>query len=136
MRIFIVLFALVLALIPVDTSAHAPGDAVRGVIADQIEAFETGELDRAFSHASPMIQGMFGTAENFGTMVEQGYPMVWRPAEVRFSSLAERGGRLVQTVLFTDAGGRLYVAEYEMLEVDGAWRINGVILREENAAGV
>jgi hypothetical protein len=136
MRVFVVILALLLALVPVDTSAQAPGEAVQGVIADQIEAFEKGELERAFAHASPLIQGMFGTAENFGRMVEEGYPMVWRPAEVRFSGLAERGGRLVQTVLITDAAGRLYVADYEMLDLDGTWRINGVTLRAEAAAGV
>jgi len=35
----------------------------------------------------------------------------------------------VQTVMFMDAAGRIYEADYIMVEVDGSWRIDGVLMR-------
>ena len=54
---------------------------------------------------------------------------------MRFSDLAERDGRTVQRVLVTDAAGALYVLEYEMVQGEQGWRIDGVRLLEEGAAG-
>ncbi|MDF2232770.1 DUF4864 domain-containing protein [Albimonas sp. CAU 1670] len=61
---------------------------IRGVIERQLEAFLAGDVDAAWGYASPGIQGLFGSVENFGRMVREGYPMVWRPAEWRFLELA------------------------------------------------
>ena len=105
------------------------------MIADQIEAFEADDFETAFGFASPGIRAIFGTPSRFGQMVREGYPMVWRPGEVRFSDLAERGGRTVQRVLVTDAAGALYVLEYEMVEGEQGWRIDGVRVLDEGAAG-
>lgn len=120
-----VLFGLTLAL-----PAHAQESAARAVIADQIAAFQAGDLGRAFGFASPVIQQKFGTPEIFGRMVEQGYPMVWRPSEVVFLEAREIDGRLRQEVFLRDSAGRGWIAEYEMIEHEGALRINGVRLRE------
>ena len=116
-------------------SAGEPEAAIRDVISGQIEAFAADDIDSAFEFASPTIQGMFGTPGNFGRMVRKGYPMVWRPADVRFSRLGERGGLPVQGVLLTDGAGRVHVLDYEMIEVDGVWRINGVRFRDPDGAG-
>jgi hypothetical protein len=110
-------------------------DGIRTVIGGQIEAFRADDFPRAFDFASPMIREMFRTPENFGQMVRNGYPMVWRPAEVRMGELAERGGKLFQQVILRDASGRLFVAEYEMVLVDGRWRINGVWIRPAEETG-
>jgi hypothetical protein len=100
------------------------------VIAAQIEAFLADDFDTAFSYASPMIQGMFQTPENFGVMVREGYPMVWRPSDVEFLSLETRQGVLWQDVLVRDAGGALHILEYQMVEGDEGWRINAVRVRK------
>ena len=63
-------------------AAWAQGTEIEGVIGNQIEAFKADNFVEAFEFASPNIRGMFRTPENFGRMVTQGYPMVWRPAEV------------------------------------------------------
>jgi hypothetical protein len=120
-----VLFGLALAL-----PARAGDSAARAVIADQIAAFQAGEMDRAFGFASPVIQQKFGTPETFGRMVEQGYPMVWRPSEVVFLEAREIDGTLWQEVFLRDGAGRGWIAEYEMVEHEGALKINGVRLRE------
>jgi hypothetical protein len=105
-------------------------EAIESVIAAQIEAFLADDFDTAFSYASPMIQGMFQTPENFGVMVREGYPMVWRPSDVEFLSLETRQGALWQDVLVRDAGGALHILEYQMVEGDEGWRINAVRVRK------
>lgn len=116
-------------LLPTPVLAQA-GDSIEGVIRRQIEAFLQDDFATAFTFASPGIQGMFGTPQNFGRMVRQGYPMVWRPSDLRFLGVEDRGGRRVQTVMIEDAAGTLHMLEYSMVQVDGAWRIAGVrILR-------
>lgn len=103
------------------------GDAIRDTIEGQIAAFHDSDVEAAFDYASPMIQRMFRTPEGFGAMVERGYPMVWRAQAVRFLALREEAGRLWQRVMITGPEGRLHLLDYEMREIDGKWRINGVV---------
>lgn len=106
--------------------AGAQQDDIKGVIRDQIAAFKVDDFDTAFTYASPSIQGLFGTPENFGRMVTQGYPMVWRPADVRYLDLRDEGGILRQDVQVTDGSGRVFILEYSMIETRNGWKINGV----------
>ncbi|MDU8909947.1 DUF4864 domain-containing protein [Aestuariicoccus sp. MJ-SS9] len=106
--------------------AVAPDPRIEATIQSQIDAFLQDDLARAFTFASPMIQSLFGTPENFGLMVRRGYPMVWRPEDVRFGALREVDGALWQTVILRDAGGATHVLGYEMVLQDGEWRIAGV----------
>ena len=61
-------------------------------------------------------------------MVRGGYPMVWRPDDVRYLELKETAGFLFQRVMITDAEGAVHLLEYQMVELNGAWKINGVRL--------
>ncbi len=110
-------------------AAQTADPEVRDVIARQVEALKADDFETAFGFASPGIRQIFRTPENFGAMVRNGYPMVWRPADVRFSDFYVRDGRMLQGVIFTDAGGALHVFDYEMVRIDGVWRINGVYRR-------
>ncbi|WP_316015893.1 DUF4864 domain-containing protein [Roseobacter sp. HKCCA0434] len=116
-------------------AARADEAAVRDVIAQQIDAFGREDLDGAFTHASPMIQRMFGGPERFGAMVRQGYPMVWRPTSLRFGLTRSEGETVYQQVILGDARGNSHVAEYELIELEGVWRINGVQLLPDAGAG-
>ena len=109
-------------------------DDPRAVIGAQIEAFLADDFDTAFDFASPGIRRMFRTPENFGAMVRQGYPMVWRPAEVRYGASETRGAAVLQRVIVTDEGGRVHVLEYRMEPAGETWKIAGVRILE--AAGV
>ena len=118
--------------------ALSQGDLDRDVeatIGAQIEALRADDFATAFTFASPGIQGIFGTSERFGAMVQQGYPMVWRPSEVRYLDLESRGGQLFQQVLIRDAAGALHLLEYQMVRVDEAWCVNGVILLQPPGVG-
>jgi hypothetical protein len=103
-----------------------PNPQIEGTIQSQIDAFLRDDFVTAFTFASPSIRGMFGTPENFGAMVRNGYPMVWRPKDVQFGPLRTMDGALWQQVLVQDDGGNSFVVEYQMVQVDGVWRIAGV----------
>ena len=110
--------------------AAQPGVAessdVTATIERQIEAFKADDFDQAFTFASPMIQHMFRTPERFGQMVRQGYPMVWRPAQVQYGDATTDSGVVRQTVLITDQQGVVHFFEYEMIRGASGWVINGV----------
>ena len=108
-------------------------DAIRGVIESQIAAMGADDWDEAFSYASPMIQGIFRTPNNFSEMVTRGYPMVWRPKRFETGALTQTPKGLNQTMFFEDQSGRLYIADYLMAKIDGVWRINGVQIRPAEA---
>ena len=105
-----------------------PQPQIQTVIENQIAAFKVDDFAVAFSYASPSIQSMFGTAEHFGVMVQRGYPMVWRPAEVQFLDLRKMSGDFWQQVLIRDQAGVRHMVLYRMQKVPDGWRINGVQL--------
>lgn len=112
-----------LALTPV--MAQQPSE-IPDVIGSQLQAFNDRDVERAWQFASPMIKGMFGTADNFGTMVRNGYPMVWDNADVQFLQQREFDSRVWQQVLVRGPDGALHMLEYQMIRTDGGWQINGV----------
>lgn len=126
MRQMLYSLALTTALAAPLPAQEAASGAIAGVIRDQIEAFQADDFDTAFTFASPMIQGMFRDADNFGAMVQNGYPMVHRPDGVRFLELSDEGGVPRQKVMIRDGAGALHMLEYEMIETEAGWRINGV----------
>ena len=105
-----------------------PQPQIQTVIENQIAAFKVDNFAVAFSYASRSIQSMFGTAENFGVMVQRGYPMVWRPAEVQFLDLRKMSGDFWQQVLIRDQAGVRHMVLYRMQKGPDGWRINGVQL--------
>jgi hypothetical protein len=109
-------------------TAQAQGADIQTTIRSQIEAFQADDFASAFEFASPNLRRLFGTSEVFEQMVTKGYPMVWRPAEVRYLDLAEINGDLWQKVLIKDQQGRLHMLGYRMLETDLGWKITGVHL--------
>ncbi len=109
--------------------------AIRDLIGDQFSAFAEGDTAEAFSYASPMIRQMFGSAENFARMVQGGYPMIWAADGVRYLGLREEAGRLLERVEVRDDAGGLHYFDYEMVQVDGVWRINGVWPVKDQSVG-
>ena len=114
--------------------ALADPGAIRTVIRDQIAAFGRDDVEQAFTYASPTIRGIFQTPERFGQMVQQGYPMVWRPGALTFLEIDRRAGRLFQPVMIRDQKGVLHILDYEMTEGEAGWKIDAVHLREPAGA--
>jgi hypothetical protein len=121
--LYAVLLTAVLAL-----PATAQEEPIQNTIRSQIDAFLADDFARAFTFASPNIKGIFGTPENFGAMVKNGYPMVYRPAEVEMQDLREIAGNLWQRVRVVDQAGATWYLDYMMVETPEGWQINAVQL--------
>ncbi|MGH1577381.1 DUF4864 domain-containing protein [Planktotalea sp.] len=100
--------------------------AIVDTIQNQLDALKLDDFERAFNYASPTIKQLFGTPQNFGKMVAKGYPMVHRPADVRFLDLREIAGALYQKVQVQDLNGRIHFLDYQMMKSENGWKINGV----------
>ena len=108
------------------SSALAEDTSIEDVISAQIEAFKQEDVEKAFTFASPMIQQLFRSPENFGNMVQNRYPMVWQPSDVSFLRQKNEGDVVYQVIRFFDAKGLGTSFVYEMVRVSGEWKINGV----------
>jgi len=123
------ILALILSFWMAGTSAFAQNsDAIEDVIGNQLEAFNNRDVSQAWQYASPNIKRLFGSSDNFGMMVQRGYPMVWDNADVRFLELRDVRGNLWQKVMVRDAQGGLHILDYQMIETADGWQINGVQL--------
>lgn len=121
-RVFGMIFAAFMAV----GAAFAQADPIEDVIGSQLQAFNDRDVDAAWQYASPMIQGIFRTPENFGAMVQNGYPMVWDNADARFLERREGPQGVMQGVLVRGPDGALWVLDYQMIQTADGWQINGV----------
>lgn len=108
---------------------------IQDTIRAQIDAFKADDFARAFTFASPTIHQMFGTPDNFGRMVKDGYPMVWHPSQVDMMDLRTVGGALWQRVRVTDLKGQSYLLDYQMIQGPDGWLINAVQMQKANDVG-
>jgi hypothetical protein len=129
------ILALLLAVSLGPSGLRAQDSAVPDVIRDQISAFQADDFVAAFDFASPTIKRLFGTPERFGQMVQSGYPMVYRPAEVRMLEQRDLGGVKVQRVMIRDEQGRFHMLDYQMIPTETGWQINGVQLLQAAQLG-
>lgn len=123
MRIFVVIFAVWAWMMP---AIAQDSSAIEDVISQQLQAFNDRDVETAWGFASPMIQGMFGNPGRFGSMVQQGYPMVWDNRDADFLELEDQAGVLKQRVLIRDVEGKGWLLLYTMIETADGWKINGV----------
>jgi hypothetical protein len=129
--LYAVLLSAVLAL-----PATAQEEPIQNTIQNQIDAFQADDFAKAFTFASPNIKQMFGTPENFGAMVKNGYPMVYRPSSVEMQELRDVAGNLWQKVRVVDQSGAAWFLDYMMVETPEGWQINAVQLLPAPDVGV
>ena len=104
--------------------------AVRVVIEAQLAAFAADDAEQAFSYASETIQATFITARNFMDMVRIAYPVVYRPASLRFQVPVMTNAEVWQAVQMRDAAGMDWTALYTLKrQTHGIWKINGCVLQ-------
>ena len=103
---------------------------IQNTISNQLKAFAVDDFSEAFTHASPGIKDIFGSVENFSTMVKKGYPMVWRYDNFQFLKLEETLQGYYQTVRITDKKNELFLLKYFMTNISGIWKISGVSIIE------
>jgi hypothetical protein len=132
MRFFTFIVAIWLSVMP---AFAQDSDAIEDVIGSQLDAFNDRDITGAWQYASPNIKRLFGNPSNFGMMVQQGYPMVWDNAEVRFLELRDISGFLWQKIMLRDKDGNLHILDYQMVETSEGWQINGVQLLQAPDVG-
>lgn len=132
------LFSVILSLgLMVQSPAHAGDDAdVRETITAQLDAFVRDDFGRAFTYASPKIKRIFRTPDTFGTMVRQGYPMVWRPADFTFLSVEKTPWGMSQIIEIIDQSGVAHYLRYDMVPSNTGWKIDGVAILQGNPMAV
>jgi len=129
-RALLVALALIVLAARPALSGHAHETEIQDAIVRQLEAFRRGDGPAAFAVASPKIQELFGNPATFMETVQRSYPEIFRSRSHRFLNLSDDDGRIEQRVLIL-GGDASVIARYEMVEVDGQWRINGVWIDQQ-----
>jgi Domain of unknown function (DUF4864) len=112
----------------------ADKSAIEKVIRDQLDAFTRDDAQRAFAHATPEIQRMFGTSDDFIRMVRDSYQPVYRSSAVEFVKLVRVDDEWVQAVQLVDDEGRVWRALFTMKrQPDKSWKVGGCQLVQTNA---
>ena len=88
--------------------------AIRTVISGQIQAFRSGDRERAFSYASPGIKQQFETPAQFFATVKSAYDIVLVPRSVVFEDVKQIMGVVTQPVLFLASDGDAVIGSYIM----------------------
>ena len=102
-------------------------EMVRYTISSQIEAFKENNIKKAYKFAAPNIQAQFPNPDVFGLMVRNGYPVIWRPKNFKFTKFQDLGNKSIQRVLFQSYDGRLETYDYILEKYDDLWKIAGVL---------
>lgn len=128
-KLWLIIFAAGLAAAFTTSAANADSTLdqaqTRAVIEAQLEAFQKSDSAKAFSYATPNIQTMFGSAENFMKMVMEGYDVVYRPASVRFVTFETDGSSALHTLQMVDQQKTLWNVYYVLQKrPDGSWLIS------------
>ena len=100
---------------------------VRNTISSQIEAFKENNIKKAYTFAAPNIQAQFPNPDVFGLMVRNGYPVIWRPKNFKFTKFQDLGNKAIQRVLFQSYDGSLETYDYILEKYDDLWKIAGVL---------
>jgi hypothetical protein len=122
------LLSALVAFVAWDAMKPPDSEGIRLAITAQLEAFREDDYDAAFAIAAPGIQAKYQNSEAFTNMVALAYPQAYRPRKVAFLDLVETDGLLLQQVLLTGPDGLEVLALYDMVKIDGVWRINGCML--------
>ncbi len=106
-------------------------DAVRQVVAAQLQAFAEDDADSAFATATPGVREAIGDPRRFLAMVRGAYPMVYRAATVTFLKPDQDDGTVLQMVNITDANDKTWIALFALeRQPDASWRISGCVVAE------
>ncbi|WP_262049057.1 DUF4864 domain-containing protein [Bradyrhizobium sp. Bra78] len=109
--------------------------AAQGVIRAQEQAFTHDDAAGAYSHAAPAIREIFPAPDIFMSMVQNGYPPVYRHKSFEFGESKTEGNRVAQRVHIVDANGEAWEALYTLeLQPDGSYKITGCSLLKAGQA--
>jgi hypothetical protein len=111
-------------------------NGIQQAITAQLESFNKDDAAGAFAHASPGIKRQFGSPERFAAMVARGYPQLFKSRSAEFLELGPVHGKMMQRVRVVGEDGRVVIAAYAMIEIDGRWLIDGCWLMKRPGTDV
>ena len=118
---------------PVDAGEQA---ALQAVVTQQIDAFNRDDGAAAIGFAAPSIKDKFTDAKTFLDMVHKGYAPLLHARKIDFGAVTETPTGPAQAVTIIAADGALWRGLYTFEQVDGAWRISGCILAQDEATAI
>ena len=127
---------LAMSLLPVVSAQlnETTSQAVKNTVQAQLAAFAKDDADLAFSYAAPTIRAMFETPQNFMAMVQDAYPVVYRPERFLFLASSGTDSAVVLPVKMWDKEGQSWMATYKLeLQADGRWLIVACVLVRDQA---
>ena len=111
------------------SDAERRGAAMQQVVLDQLAAFRRGDWTTAYGYASQTIQAQF-SPEAFRTMVTRGYAQIADSLGATVErTVADDPQRGYVQVRVHGRDGETIEAFYELVDEQGAWRINGVVTK-------
>lgn len=131
--LFALLALLILNATPPAAAEEARDTAIHEVVTRQLDAIKKDDATAAYAIASPAIQMMFGNSAAFMSMVQRGFPQIYRSIGHKFLNIDTSAGTVMQRVLIESEKGSVIV-RYEMIEIDGNWRINGCMIEKVDDA--
>ncbi len=118
--------------------ANAADDstAAQTIIQSQVDAFKRDDAAGAYAFASPLIQQLFPQADMFMSMVQNGYPPVYRHKRFEFGvSTTTPEGKILQRVGIVDNDDVAWEALYTLeRQDDGSLKISGCVLLKVGTA--
>ena len=134
MRIAVLLLAALLGSSAPALAADDTTDA-QSVIRAQEQAFGHDDAAAAYSYAAPAIKQIFPEPNIFMSMVQNGYPPVYRHRSFEFGESQAADGRIAQRVHIIDANGEAWEALYTLeRQPDGSLKITGCSLLKAGQA--
>ena len=128
MRAFVLLTALLIGFAQPVRAGDDVADA-QNIIRAQEQALAHDDAAAAYSYAAPAIHGLFPQADIFMSMVQRGYPPVYRHKSFEFGESRTEGGWIAQHVRIVDANGEPWDALYTLeRQPDGSLKITGCTL--------
>jgi hypothetical protein len=125
---------LLLLLLAGPAAAQAPdverrAAAMRQVVLEQLAAFRRGDWAAAYGFASESIHSQF-TPESFRQMVTRGYPAIAASASATvLRTEADDPQKGYVEIRVQGQDGEAIDALYELIDQQGAWKVNGVIAK-------
>ena len=105
------------------------------MIRAQEQAFGHDDAAAAYSYAAPAIKQIFPEPNIFMSMVQNGYPPVYRHRSFEFGEAQTADGRIAQRVHIIDANGEAWEALYTLeRQPDGSLKITGCSLLKAGQA--
>jgi len=110
-----------------------PGNAIRHVIEQQLDAIRRDDAERAFQLAAPNIRRAFRDADTFMALLAKDYQPMKSWSAATFLDLRTFDNHYVQRVKLVDKKGAVSVANYAVIKADsGEWWVAGVAMEDKD----